>query len=885
MKSFSLLRTNVGLSANVKIVVDSGAKISLDSIDSDPLLSSSNFKKKHISPSDYINDVWANYFRNFPKELIFKIKFDSDKSLMFQNFENQIDSIYLSGASNIGNNKDYTEEFEFFAPLWIERNAVPKGFVIFRVDGPGLVELTKENFKDQILDKLKFVKYFDLKGDNSISEWMKRNYEDNDQFPISSLWIDFRDSEFSYWSGIDLSTGLFTSKSSILSSFFSNEQPYFDFQKMVFEMYANSGVVHPNILNLSFLFDDQPSTKNSLRKWTINRYYGFYFDDIEFVQGISLYQPELLSPNIIIDQNNILTSTSSPSPFLEEWKIRDYTWIQIQGEFYKVEKRPKGDNYDWQIISPKVFTGLTSSSLNTNIWTINPQNQLKIKSTEYPCDIQSNEKDVNITGFNTADIWGILIDDNFYRIKINQSNVYEILSDGGFRFTANKLEYFTNFPDQNDIIKIDLLNSDSKPKTFGIYKFKFLDIKDFDTDVVDTIYSRYQYELHNSVNIKTDESKLYLTDNKDTSSPKDFEKFDFSNRVSYLPVSSEYTSNQETFKVENNDLVDLWRKNPVFVKWGYKNSISTNDYPYLLNNSLSSETFNRSTDVFDSIPSRASRNLDYFYSLNPDGNSYSFYSLNIQDDNLNLFFDLERYFDTEEDYFSNFFGKTSSFYPSLIHKNYKWSKFNTGNERTPNITLFNGIKFSISDIESITLDSQSINTLNTINSNSFDEWKFSVVMDSSEYQFFIVKKCDVPCFESETDKIIRVPSYQVPVDILSGTYGFIKEHFSYWKITSNSDLKVANFTYSGPLIPNICFYTRPILYSVYECTLTNPTTYSIVVPSYLADEGYGYQNNNLCWQLINSVQPPLNCLGFTTAPENLTFIPNICQYCQDNNIG
>ena len=202
--------------------------------------------------------------------------------------------------------KDYLEEFEFFSPLWIERNGIPKCFVIFRVDGPGLVELTKENFKDQILDKLKFVKYFDLKGDNSISEWMKRNYEDNDQFPISSLWIDFRDSEFSYWSGIDLSTGLFTSKSSILSSFFSNEQPYFDFQKMVFEMYANSGVVHPNILNLSFLFDDQPAARHNLRKWSLNRYFGFYFEDIILDQGISLYQPDLLSPNIVIDQNNYI---------------------------------------------------------------------------------------------------------------------------------------------------------------------------------------------------------------------------------------------------------------------------------------------------------------------------------------------------------------------------------------------------------------------------------------------------------------------------------------------------------------------------------------------------------------------------------------------------
>ena len=77
MKSFSLLRTNVGLSANVKVVIDSESRISLDSIDSDPLLSNSIFKKRSVSPSDFIGEIYANYFNSFPKELIFKIKWDN----------------------------------------------------------------------------------------------------------------------------------------------------------------------------------------------------------------------------------------------------------------------------------------------------------------------------------------------------------------------------------------------------------------------------------------------------------------------------------------------------------------------------------------------------------------------------------------------------------------------------------------------------------------------------------------------------------------------------------------------------------------------------------------------------------------------------------------
>ena len=49
------------------------------------------------------------------------------------------------GARNIDNNKSYTEEFEFFAPIYFTKGKFPKNFIIFRVDGPGLIDLTKNN--------------------------------------------------------------------------------------------------------------------------------------------------------------------------------------------------------------------------------------------------------------------------------------------------------------------------------------------------------------------------------------------------------------------------------------------------------------------------------------------------------------------------------------------------------------------------------------------------------------------------------------------------------------------------------------------------------------------------------------------------------------------
>ena len=77
------------------------------------------------------------------------------------------------------------------------------------------------------------------------------------------------------------------------------------------------------------------------------------------------------------------------------------------------------------------------------------------------------------------------------------------------------------------------------------------------------------------------------------------DKFQHCNRCSYkdkknvhIPVSSEYTANGETFKIEDNKLTPLWKKNPIYCRWVWTNSNSANDYPYLLNNSILFEKYN-----------------------------------------------------------------------------------------------------------------------------------------------------------------------------------------------------------------------------------------------------------------------------------------------------
>jgi len=717
MNTFSIVRTNVGLTSNVKIVINESGDLFLESIDSISKLSESRFKKYKFNKEGYYDQLVSDFFKGVDTDILFNVKYDNDVDIMFDNFDNQFDDLYFSGCQNISNNKDYTEEFEAFAPIYIEKGEIPKGYIIFRVDGPGKITLNKDNFRQEILEKFKVVKYFDLSTKSNIGQWLDKNINQNKYFPTSPLYIDFRNIEFSYWNGIDVLNSGYISKPIFMENILEYEMPYYDFHKFIYDGYKNNGVIFPNIFNLNFLFNDTPATKNSLRNWSLNRYFGFYLEDIIESDSISFYKPLAIKDDTQIDDNNFLISNSN-SPFLEDWRFKQNSPIQILGDFYPVLRLEVDGNIKYKVISDKSFNGLTASSINNKIFNIDESNNL-ISNNNY-----------QILGFNEADVLLIEIDNQYFRI-IEKNNQISLLSDGGFRFLPDRFEYYVNDPDKDFITKFSYISEDTGlPRNFKIYKLKFLDIKDFDTQIVDTEYSRYEYEINKKVNL-TDEPKFYLTNLLDTSDPKPLDEFNISGEFFNIPVSSEFTSNNETFNIVNNELSDIWRKNPKFIKWGFNRSISSHDYPYLLNNSFLSDTWNRTVNPFNSIPDREDRNLDYFYSIMTGTNSYSFHSLHIQDEDTNFYFDLQEYLTSDEDYFESFFGKTSSFLDnSLIVKNRKWSKFNKGDFTLPNQTLFRGIKFNISNIDSLEISENSIDNLNLNNSNNFDGWKFSILLDS-----------------------------------------------------------------------------------------------------------------------------------------------------------
>ena len=777
MNSFAILRTNVGLTTNIKIMIDSNYNLSLDSIESNQDLCSDKFKKVKFNKKNYYDELVSFFYKNLPSDIAYQIKYDNDVDTMYSDFSKQYDEIYQYGARNIIDNKNYTEEYEYFAPLYIDINKIPSNFIIFRVDGAGIDTLNKENFTNDILKKFKTVKLFDMSKKTQFGEWLDNNFLSNSSFPHTPLEIDFRELEFCKWNGIDYETGGYTSKSFFIDDFLEKEKEIFELEKFIFNSYKSNKVVFPNIMNFSFLFDDNPSTPELKKKWSINRYYGFYLNNLELVKTISPYITPFLKEDVIVKDGNILTTLNDEDPFVLGWSSDRPFYIEYNGGYYKVErfteilenqlmslsddatsiKKPKSIDFvdsepkkvieqyvNLEVVKYRIISDINlsgkQSELNKNYGVIDSSNNLIDYYGNY---IKAYDD------FDKYSIWLIEID-GIYHNLFNDNGNLKLSTDYSFGFNLNDYTYKVGGVESKISFIVD---NENTPKSFKIYRAIFTDIKDFDNIILDTEYSKFEYEIKDEVT-KTDETKMYVDNLLTKTDPKEIDDFIYKGEVIHIPVSSEYTANYETFKIEKNQLSDIWRKNPVYCRWGFQNSLSANDYPYLLNNSLLFEDFNRTTNTFDPDPKRIERNLDYFYTINSSTSSYIHHTLHIEGfdefGNLNTDykFELDKYLGLatyslgtsstiatySSDYFTDFFYQRQLFSNGEVIKNCKkYSEFNRGDVSVPNISLFRGLKFLVYDVDSIDLSKEGeINSINLSNSNKFDGYKLSILLSDND---------------------------------------------------------------------------------------------------------------------------------------------------------
>ena len=439
MKSFSLIRTTPRLTTNIKIVVNSKYDLFLESYDSLPKLSEDRFKKFQFNKKNYYDELVPFFFKDVPSSAAFFNKYDDDSDKIFTSYDKQYDDIYLAGCDNI-EDVDYEEEFECIAPLHISPSNFPSDFIIFRLDGSGIIELDKNNFKEEVLEKLKCVTRFDLSDKTPLGEFFDRNFINNDSFPDSPFELDVRDNEFSKWNGIEYEAGGYASKSLFLEDWLEKEKTFFDFEKFITDGYETNKVVYPNILNMKFLFNDTPADKTRLKKWSINRYLGFYMNSMDITKTVSLYSPFELIQTLIIASNNILTDLNGNDikPIVKDWDDNITYYVEYLGDFYRIIRfiEDNNTNYTYKIISDLDLSG-KQSFLNKEIITIDSNNVITYNS-DYNNDI------FNIEGFDKADVWLIEIDAKFHTLRYINGE-YVIQSDYGFSINNISRRYLGSF--------------------------------------------------------------------------------------------------------------------------------------------------------------------------------------------------------------------------------------------------------------------------------------------------------------------------------------------------------------------------------------------------------------------------------------------------------
>ena len=635
--SFQLIRTNPLLTSNLQVVVDSNYNLYLESINSHKFLSNDLYKHFSISKNSYLEDKIPEFYRKLPINIAFYVKDDNDEDIVYNDYNHQFDTIYWSGVGKVKENDFYKEEFEYFAPLYIYNEDMPSQFIIMRVDEPGVYEqfetdknisnTTRFNFRNEIINKWKCVSLFDMTYQSNFGYWIDSNFKSNIRFPKSPLEFDSKNYNFSRWYGIDYFSGVYTDKSIFMDDKLWYENPHFKLEEFLTESYKNNELIYPNIVNFKYLFDDSPATPFEYKKYSLNRYFGFYVD-LQLVKTLTPYRSTSIIPNLKIENNifmSINSITGSTMPFnISVWDDNKDYYIFANDNLHKVVKIYENEIYYYKIISDLQLSINDITRDNEVDIIFNKDNNYNYSNYIKPRTIQTLYYDELITEDGVEDLHSDL-----YLININNKyhviekfiNEYDgllehyIRTDYGIECDSSILKYWIN--NVNSATTVNVEDYDQTPILFNIYRVKFRDIKDFDFDRIDTGFADFDCDVSKDYS-ETTEHKLYATELRDSSDSNVFKIYDKTNvnANKIINVSSEYLSTDELFEINKDGLTKIWNKNQCIVKWGYKNSISHSDYPYKLNNSNKvGATFNKTTDVFTKTPNVLTKTHDYFYRI------------------------------------------------------------------------------------------------------------------------------------------------------------------------------------------------------------------------------------------------------------------------------
>lgn len=284
--SFQLLRTNPKLTSNVKLTVDSTGSLWLNSINANEQLANQRYKRFAIN-EDSSHEV--NLYRFYdkgktPSSVAYELGSTIGKTASAKDLKDQYDfDLYTSGAKYL-KSRQYSEKFSYFAPIYLDQVA-PTKFVIFKIPGASnytagegkdlFQTITVQDFATDLFKNATLVKTFDLGPTSKIGKYLQK-ITTNPMFTKNPLYVNYKTDGYSLYRGASIKTGTYVELPEQLSSVFSRSLPLLKVEQFVTQGFERNSIVHPKILNLEFLFDDETSDP-----CTFNRYFGFYCNDVD----------------------------------------------------------------------------------------------------------------------------------------------------------------------------------------------------------------------------------------------------------------------------------------------------------------------------------------------------------------------------------------------------------------------------------------------------------------------------------------------------------------------------------------------------------------------------------------------------------------------------
>ncbi len=279
--SYMLMRTNPKISGNIKMVTDSKGSIYLDTIEANDELANAKYKKNKISPNgNYAVDL-NRFYSNLSKEIMYDLKQKDDQyENSKESYSEQYDFFYGYGVQQLLS-KYYDENFKIFAPLWVKEN-LPDFFVVFKAPGPINKETFNSNSKETLLNEFmkgaQIIDTFDMRPGSTLGSYVRKIVSDS-RFKSQPISISYENDVLSTWAGVSYKDGILCEKGEFLYDFFRRDQSVNDFEEFITTGYERNQMISTNLFNLEFLFDDEEA-----EDYDINRYFGFYFNEIELAK-------------------------------------------------------------------------------------------------------------------------------------------------------------------------------------------------------------------------------------------------------------------------------------------------------------------------------------------------------------------------------------------------------------------------------------------------------------------------------------------------------------------------------------------------------------------------------------------------------------------------